>query len=108
MYHTSLDRHAALDLLDYITHNEVRKLPMRNGLELFGPLAEALNQENGISCDVEKESMQVWTRKSSVIVRAIPNPANKDRNCKELQLWESEIERNLPNSFASILDALGF
>lgn len=106
MYHTSLDRYAALDLLDYITRNEVRRLPRKSGLKLFGPLVEALTQERGISCDVGEDLMQAWARKSSVSVRVIPNPANKDRNCRELQLWESEIEHNLPNAFATILDAL--
>lgn len=106
MYHTSLDRYAALDLLDYITRNEVRRLPRKSGLNLFGPLVEALTQERGISCDVGEDLMQAWARKSSVSVRVIPNPANKDRNCRELQLWESEIEHNLPNAFATILDAL--
>ena len=107
MYHASLDRHAALDLLDYITRNEVRRMPMKSGFELFGSLVEALKQERGISCDVGEDSIQVWTRKTLVSVRVIPNPVNKDRSCGELQLWESEIERNLPNAFDSVLDALG-
>lgn len=75
---------------------------------LFGPLAEALQQERGVSCDIREEEMIVSSRKASVNVRAIPNIANKVRVPGELQLWESEIGRNLPNAFDSIMETLGF
>lgn len=52
--------------------------------------------------------MIVSSRKASVNVRAIPNIANKVRVPGELQLWESEIGRNLPNAFDSIMETLGF
>lgn len=108
MYHALLDRHAALDLLDYVTRAEVRRSLIRNGNMLFGPLAEALQQESGVLCDVGEDEMLVTFRRSSVKVRAIPNIANKEKGLEELQLWESEIDRNLPNAFDSVLDALGF
>ncbi len=108
IYHASLDRHAALDLLDYVTHAEVRKTLMKSGRRLFEPLAEALNQERGICCDVGEDTMLVTSCKSSARVRVIPDPANKAKGNGELQLWESEIERNLPNAFDSVMDALGF
>lgn len=107
IHHASLDRFAALDLLDYITRAEVRKAPMKKGRELFEPLAEALLQEKGISCDVGDVTMLVSSRKSSVKVRVIPNPSNKMKADGELQLWESEIEHNLPNAFDSVMEALG-
>ena len=108
MHHALLDRRAALDLLDYVTRAEVRTSLIRNGNTLFGPLVEVLQQERDVSCDVREDEMLVTFRKSSLKVRAIPNIANKAKVSGELQLWESEIERNLPNAFDSILDALGF
>lgn len=108
IHHASLDRHAALDLLDYVTCAKARTELRSRGNVLFGPLAEALQQERGVSCDIREEEMIVSSRKASVNVRAIPNIANKVRVPGELQLWESEIGRNLPNAFDSIMETLGF
>ena len=108
IHHASLDRHAALDLLDYVTCAKARTELRSRGNVLFGPLAEALQQERGVSCDIREEGMIVSSRKASVNVRAIPNIANKVRVPGELQLWESEIGRNLPNAFDSIMETLGF
>lgn len=98
----------ALDLLDYVTCAKARTELRSRGNVLFGPLAEALQQERGVSCDIREEEMIVSSRKASVNVRAIPNIANKVRVPGELQLWESEIGRNLPNAFDSIMETLGF
>lgn len=106
IHHASLDRFAALDLLDYVTRAEVRKTPMKKGNELFGPLLEALSQERGITCEVSDSAMLVSSRKSSVKVHVIPDPCNKAKSKEELQLWESEIEHNLPSAFDSVMDAL--
>lgn len=104
IHHVSLDRFAALDLLDYVTLAEARTRLLKDGDELFGPLAEALLQERGISCAIGKDEMVVSLRNSTVKVRAIPNPANKPKGSNELQLWESEIEHNLPNVFDAIME----
>ncbi len=104
IHHASLDRFAALDLLNYATLAEARTGLLKYGNELFGPLAEALSQERGVSCVVDKEEMAVSLRDSIVKVRAIPNPTNKIKNSNELQLWESEIEYNLPNSFDAVME----
>lgn len=106
VHHASLDRYAALDLLNYVTRSEVRTALIRRGNMLFGPLVEALLQERGISCDVRDGEMVVSLRGSSMTVRAIPNMANKSKNAAVLQLWESEIEHNLPNAFDSIMENL--
>lgn len=108
IHHASLDRHAAMDLLDYVTRAKVRTSVINEGNVLFGPLAEALQQERGISCDVWQDEMIVTSRKSSLRVRAIPDIVNKVKLPDELQLWESEIKRNLPNAFDSVIDALSF
>lgn len=86
----------------------MRTSVINEGNVLFGPLAEALQQERGISCDVWQDEMIVTSRKSSLRVRAIPDIVNKVKLPDELQLWESEIKRNLPNAFDSVIDALSF
>lgn len=106
IHHASLDRFAALDLLDYVTLDKVRTGLLKDGDELFGPLAEVLLQERGVSCAIAKDEMAVSLRDSTVKVRAIPNPANKLKGPNELQLWESEIEHNLPNVFDAVMERL--
>ena len=106
-YHASLDRFAALDLLDYVTQLKVRMTVAKNGPELFGPLVEALSRERGVSCTVGKDEMRVSSLGTCLKVRAIPDMVNKNEDENELQLWESEIKRNLPNSFDTIMEKLG-
>lgn len=106
IHHASLDRFAALDLLNYATLGEVRTSLLKCGKSLFNPLAEALSQERGVSCVIDEEEMTVSLSNSIVRVRAIPNPANKTNSSKELQLWESEIDNNLPNSFDAVIELL--
>ena len=106
IHHASLDRFAALDLLNYATFGEVRTSLLKCGKSLFNPLAEALSQERGVSCVIDEEEMTVSLSNSIVRVRAIPNPANKTNSSKELQLWESEIDNNLPNSFDAVIELL--
>lgn len=104
--HASLNRFAALDLLNYVTSGEVRTGLLKSGKELFRPLAEALSQEHGIHCDIDERTMTISSPNSIVKVRAIPNPANKLKLSSELQLWESEIEHNLPNAFNAVMERL--
>ena len=107
MLHQSLDRFAALDLLHYAETGFVRTSLLKPGKQLFDPLAEALKQERGVRCNYQSDDEMIVTLGSgSVLVRAISNMANKQNQSDALELWESEIEHNLPNAFDSVMERL--
>lgn len=104
IHHRSLDRFAALDLLGYVTSGKIRSSTLKTGDILFAPLAEALSQERGVSCSVKDDLLEVSLRGFSVTVQAIPNMVNKERESVFLQLWEGEVEHNLPNAFDTVIE----
>lgn len=106
MHHQSLDRFAALDLLEYVTSGKLRSSTVRACETLFAPLAEVLSQEGGVSCSVKADLLKVSSRGFSVTVQAIPNMVNKEAKSAFLQLWENEIEHNLPNAFDAVIERL--
>ena len=104
--HASLDRHAALDLLGYVTDGFVSTGIRKEAGHLFSPLMEALAQEPGVYCSLSTDTVEVAHGTSRLIVRAIPDMANKKASMGELQFWEGEIAHNLPNVFDSVMERL--
>lgn len=104
--HSNLDRFAALDLLEYATAGTVRETARKEASGLFAPLREALEQERGISCVLDSQKLSVSANGRTVEVVAISSMRNKQRGISELELWENEIEHNLPNSFDAVAERL--
>jgi ATP-dependent helicase YprA (DUF1998 family) len=104
--HSNLDRIAALDLLRYVKTGEVRSRPIKSGKALFAPLEEALKQERGVQCVVDESTMYVSLGNSGLDIRVISNMTNKRSLSSLLELWESEIEHNLPNVFDAVMERL--
>lgn len=104
--HSLLDRHAARELLAYAATGRVSTETRMHGRELFGPLLSALGQEQGVSTTLEGEALRVSVSGRSIEVRAIPNMRNKELGRPCLQVWEDDIERNLPKIFDDVSRAL--
>lgn len=50
--------------------------------------------------------MHVSFEGHGIALQAIPDMKNKDNRTDIIQIWESEIEHDLPHVFDSVLDAL--
>lgn len=106
MIHGILDRHAAADLLEYVTKQKVRTHLKKTGQALFAPLVEALCAERGVGCSTFEEKTIVSLRGQSVEVTVIPDMVNKIPSKEGLVFWESELEHNLPNVFDAVMECL--
>lgn len=104
--HSLLDRNAARELLTYAMIGQVRTKPRMRGRELFTPLVSTLEQEQGVSTVLEGEVLRVLAAGRSIEVRVIPNMRNKETWCPYLQVWEDDIERNLPKVFDEVAHML--
>ncbi|MGI6034007.1 MAG: DUF1998 domain-containing protein, partial [Coriobacteriales bacterium] len=105
-FHQSLDRFAALDLLNYATKGKARSAVRKAPDALLAPLKEALQQEHGINCSQDGKYLVVENRKSNIKVEPIPNLLNKEQRSGVIQLWENELEHSLPNAFGEVTEFL--
>lgn len=104
--HGLLDRRAALELLDYATSGNISLSTRESGERLFAPLTSALLQERGVTTRASGDVLTVSAGGGRINVQAIPNMRNKDRGALCLQIWEDDIERNLPKVFDEVAKAL--
>lgn len=103
--HRDLDRFAALELLKYATTGIVREETRSRTSKLFAPLIEALSQEE-VSCTMRGDVLIVSAGRRKVEISAIPDMANKENRQGIVQLWEGEIEHNLPEAFNEVVRAV--
>ena len=103
--HVSLDRFAALELLEYVTTGFVREETRHSAPVLFVPLIEALTQE-GVSCSMDGDVLTASVGRREVEVSAIPDMTIKEIQRGIVQLWEGEIEHGLPGAFDEVISAL--
>lgn len=103
--HEDLDRHAALDLLRYVTRGVIREETVRVASKLFAPLSEALSQE-GAGCSLRGDILTASFGGREIEILAIPNMINKTIKRGTVQLWEGEIEHSLPEAFDEVVSAL--
>ena len=104
--HSLLDRHAALDLLDYVTNGTVRNTTHVANEPLFAPLIEAIRLEGDISCSLGKRSLRVTTNRNGVTIKAIPDILNKTKEPDSLVFWERELRHSLPSVFNCLKNKL--
>jgi hypothetical protein len=105
LMHRNLNRHDAIDLLQYVRTGKVRMGLRQPAASVFKPLASALTCDSRITVTVEGDSLLVANRSRQVEVRAIPNMANKSGS--HLQFWEAEFDQNLPKVFDDVMKEVG-
>lgn len=103
--HGILDRRAALDLLRYTTEGAVATSTVRDQRILLEPLHDVLEQD-GIRCCFSGDQLVVGER-GCLSICVIPNMANKRQEGRHLELWEYELEHNLPNVYDEVIRKLG-
>lgn len=101
--HKYLDRHAAIELLDYAEFGAVRSVTRKSADLLFAPLKEALLLEMDASVSIAESKLWVSTKRGEVIARVIPDMANKESCGSGLIFWERELEKSLPTVFGSVV-----
>jgi ATP-dependent helicase YprA (DUF1998 family) len=104
--HRHLDRHAALELLEYAESGVVRPETRKDHDLLFVPLSEALRIETAADVQVVDGKLQAMTRRGEAVVSVIPDMVNKESRGGGLVFWERELEKSLPEVFEQVMKKL--
>lgn len=104
--HRYLDRHAALELLDYAECGAARRETRKDHGLLFAPLREALLLETEANISIVDGKLRAKTRRGEAVVSVIPDMANKETRDGGLVFWEREFEKSLPDVFEQVTKKL--
>lgn len=104
--HRLLDRHCALELLDYAQDGVVRSAIRERPEALFAPLKEALLLEFDAQVEIVEDGLHIDVNHHELIVRGIPDMVNKKSWADGLVFWESQLEKGLPFVFDGVIKGL--
>ena len=106
--HGRLDRHAALDLLDYATHGKIpAALTREASIRALEPLKEALTVDAGAGSSWDNEGrLLVVLGDKQLAVECIPDlwPMHEDNRSRKV--WKHEAEHDLPVVYEAITKLL--
>lgn len=106
MFHGQLDRFAASDLLRYATEGAVRQSPARSMRAPIDSLAETIHLEPAMAYREVEDGLEISAEGKAVEVKVIPDMLIKNCTPSTLEVWESELRKDLPGVFDKIANAL--
>lgn len=105
--HTMLNRHAAIDLLNYATKDQCRtKSSNQDAAESFTPLIELIRHERDMRAQMLGDQLEVDSNGKLLLLTCLPDMVPKNNPESSSEWWEYQLKNDLPHVFETIHDSL--
>ena len=102
-----LNRHAAIDLLNYATKDQCRtKSSNQDAAESFIPLIELIRHERDMRAQMLGDQLEVDSNGKLLLLTCLPDMVPKNNPESSSEWWEYQLKNDLPHVFETIHDSL--
>ena len=103
-FHNQLDRHAALDLLDYAMNGTVRNhVSDDDARDAFASLAEVIQDDAKATCSFESDKMTFMLDGKETTFTCLPDMKPKSSMSAVNEYWQYEMKHNVPGIVETLI-----